>query len=435
MASDSPRPSTAALGTLFTSSGLLAALGAYQWYELLGLRDGKAPACAINETVNCATVWNSPFAARVQDLLGMPVAALGVIYGLVGLALALLVWWRSRAQADAGAFLAGAKVWAAIGVLCCVSLGAASFQAGAICVTCLGTYALTAVYAFGALRLLPGPLWPDAASLAPGAAWALVLTVPVYLCLLVPGARTPKSGAARLQPVAKEGLTSPADLEKFIDSLPPRDKSALAAARAEWIAAEKLDNREYPVRLRRGPADAPVRIVDFTDIRCPHCRTFDEVVHEIERVTPEGTVSVEARYFPLDSECNPQIQSPPTDGVRCLAAQVQICLEADKSFGEVRKTLFDNQQALTRELVLQTASSKSGLSIDALQTCAASAETRAKLYQDIEYAMRYHLDGTPLVLINDKMSPAAPVFVLGMAVGRGDVEASFFKKLPPPPVE
>lgn len=410
----------------------------YQWVELLAVRAGKTPACAINETVNCATVWNSAFSAQLHDTLGMPIAALGVIYGLVGLALTGFLAYRARAGSTDSTLAAAVKVWAALGVLSCVMFGAASFQAHAVCITCLGTYVLTAVYAFGAFGLLPGPAWPASAALIPGASWALVFSVPVYLCLLVPGSRTPKSAPASLgASVAKQGLTSMAELDQFIAGLPERDQLALSYARATWLASQPLDNTAFPVRIRRGPANAPVRIVDFTDIRCPHCRVFEDVLHEVERVTPEGTISIEPRYYPLDGECNPELAQPGvvSDGVRCLAAQVQICLESNPSFYDVRHTLFENQQNLTKDFIMQTASAKSGLSTDALLTCAKSAETTAKLRQDLEYAQRYKIEGTPLVLINDKVAPAAPVFILGMAVSKGDANASYFTKLPPPPAE
>jgi serine/threonine-protein kinase len=429
VATETPRSSPTATGTLLGSGIALAALAVYQWMELLSVRAGHTPLCAVNATVNCATVWSSTFAVQVHALLAMPVAALGIIYGVVATALAGLVVYRERSGADASAFLAGVKVWAAIGVVSCVVFLGASLQAGAICLTCIGTYVLTAVYAFAAFKLLPAPLWPTSAALVPGAAWALVLAVPVYLLLLIPGRDTPNAGPPKM--AAGSG---PDELVRFIESLPPREQESTSYARSVWLGSRPLDNSAYPVRIRKGPADAPVRIVDFTDILCGHCQIFESVMEEIARVAPAGSFSLEPRYYPLDGECNPDVPRVWGDGVRCLGAKVQLCLESSPKFYDVRHALFENQQNLTTELIVDTAVSRGGIGKDALLACVASADTTARLRQDIEYARRYHIEGTPLVLINDREAPPAPAFILGMVLAKGDANASFFAKLPPPPI-
>src|SRR5687767_9061603 len=58
-------------------------LSIFQWNELLTLRAGGTTSCGINATVNCETVWNSAFASRMHGLTGLPVAGLGVVWGLV----------------------------------------------------------------------------------------------------------------------------------------------------------------------------------------------------------------------------------------------------------------------------------------------------------------------------------------------------------------
>lgn len=424
---ETTRSSPAALGTLLGSGATLAALAVYQWTELLAVQQGHTPLCAVNATVNCATVWSSAFATWVHHALGMPVAALGIVYGVVAAALAGLVFYRERARSDASAFLAGVKVWAAVGVLSCLVFLGASVQAGAVCLTCLGTYALTGVYAFAAFRLLPPPAWPASAALVPGAAWSLVLAAPVFLGLLVPAGNTPAAGAPKLQ--ASVGM----ELERFLESLPEREKLSTAWARSVWLASTPQDNSVYPVRLRKGPSDAPVRIVDFTDILCGHCATFETVMEEIRRYAPPGSFSVEPRYYPLDGECNPDIQRVSGDGIRCLAAKVQLCLESSPRYHDVRRALFLNQRTLTTQSIVDTALSQGGVDRDALMACVNSADTAARLRQDIEYARRYRIEGTPLVLLNDREAPPAPGFLLAMVLSKGDANASAFSKLPPPP--
>lgn len=138
------RPSGAALATLFVSSGGLLGLAIYQWLELIH-----------------------------QEWLGIPVAGLGVLWGAVALLLAFLTLQRPAT------FRSAVKAWVLVGLLSCVTFISASFQARAVCLTCLGTYALTAVYAFGAMKLLGGGAVPPARELLGGLGWGLVLTVPL----------------------------------------------------------------------------------------------------------------------------------------------------------------------------------------------------------------------------------------------------------------
>src|SRR4051812_39649124 len=74
---------------------LEALLAVYQWMELIVVRGGGAAVCSVNETVNCATVWSSPFASRVHGLVGMPVAGLGLVWGLTAFALSALLTGRA----------------------------------------------------------------------------------------------------------------------------------------------------------------------------------------------------------------------------------------------------------------------------------------------------------------------------------------------------
>ncbi len=74
-----------------------SALAIYQWSELLTLRGGGTTLCGISERINCETVWNSPFASAVHELARMPVAGLGLVWGIVAVALsALYLVWRAQ---------------------------------------------------------------------------------------------------------------------------------------------------------------------------------------------------------------------------------------------------------------------------------------------------------------------------------------------------
>ncbi|MGZ3461515.1 MAG: vitamin K epoxide reductase family protein, partial [Archangium sp.] len=138
-----------------------SALAIFQWSQLLTLRRGGTTVCSISEHVNCETVWNSPFASAVHELAHMPVAGLGLVWGIVAVALSTLylVWRRSGYTVRPA--VNGLRLTAAAGVASSLVFGAVSASVGVLCLTCLSTYVLTLGFAAVAWRGLPGPVLPQ----------------------------------------------------------------------------------------------------------------------------------------------------------------------------------------------------------------------------------------------------------------------------------
>ncbi len=400
-----PAPRPSALVTLFGSSAALLGLAIYQWLELLEIRAGRPAACAVNATIDCAAVWDSPFAHLVHDTLGIPVAGLGVLWGVVALVLTFLLTQKPTL------FEGAVKTWALLGLLSCVTFISASVQAQAVCLTCLGTYVLTAVFAFGALKLLGGPAVPGPRAVAGGLGWGLVLSFPVFLALQYPGSNTPKKTTA-LPPAQPE---RPADARTLLAGLPASERETLNWARTEWRQAPSVDASAYPTHVRHGPDDAPVRIVEFTDVLCPHCADFVAVLGELEKLAPPGSFSVEPRYYPLDSECNPAVNGTLGNGVRCFGAKLQICSESSPRFFQLRAELFANQRRLDQGMMLALARTL-GADLEVLQACIKSPETAQRLAEDLAYAKAADIKGTPLVLVNGRSAPSVPTFLLDLMV-------------------
>jgi len=85
----------------------------------------------------------------------------------------------------------------------------------------------------------------------------------------------------------------------------------------------------------RGPAHAPVVIVEYGDFECPSCRQAAPVVNLVlERFG--GSVAAVFRHFPLE-ESHPHA---------LLAAQAAECAGAQGKFWEMHDLLFDHQNQL-----------------------------------------------------------------------------------------
>jgi protein-disulfide isomerase/uncharacterized membrane protein len=412
-----------------------SALSIFQWSQLLTLRGGGTTVCGVSEHVNCETVWNSPFASAVHELLRMPVAGLGLVWGIVAVALSTLylVWQRSGYTVRPATN--GLRLTAAAGVAASVVFAAASASSGALCPTCLATYVLTLAFAGVAWRMLPGPVLPQAGEWGRALQWTGGFALAGYLALLVPGMQTPKATAAAEQIAQAPVEALPGSLEAYLTSLSPTEQQAVSNALARYRQEEPLP-AHAPARHLYGPATAPVKMIEWTDSRCPHCKALVEVLAVMKKRLPEGKLSLEARQFPLDAACNPAMPPRASDptGIRCLAAKAQICLEGAPDFWALREKLFEQQASLTSEKVLDILSSGS-VERSRLEACVSTQETSRKLVEDVEYAMKHHLEGTPLVVINGRSALAMPPFLYALIMADGDANAPAFSVLPAPKVQ
>lgn len=431
----------ASLSLLLTSLATLG-LAVFQWIELIIVRRGGRSVCSINAHVNCEAVWNSELASRVHATLGVPVAGLGAIWALAAFVLAVMVVARAKAGNPFRVQAVALRITALVGVLSIITFAIGSFRAGSLCLLCLGTYGLVALFAFFAFAWLPGPLGLKDGELGQGLVWSGGSALVAYLIALAPGMATPHAANLSNLPVAAVGpeatASGPVDsssaLAQFLARLPDEQKQAVSDSLAIWRTSNvQASGSSYAPAARYGAPNAPVKVVEFTDIMCPHCKHLVEAMAQLRRVVPEQEMSVESRYFPLDAECNPTLPPTATDhsGLRCLGAKVQICLEKAPDFLELRDKLFDQQEGLTPQKLMDLASSGS-MSRPQLEACVGSAETAQRLQQDIQYAMAYKIEGTPLVLINGHEGTPIPAFLYALALSSGNANAPAFASLPPP---
>ncbi len=406
-----------------------SALSVFQWSQLLTLRQGGSTVCGVSERVNCETVWNSPFASALHGLFHMPVAGLGVVWGLVAVALSALylVWAQGGRPVRAAAN--GLRLTAAAGLVACGVFAAASASVGVLCPTCLGTYALTLVFAVVAFKGLPGAVVPQAGEWGQTLKWAGGFAVAAYVALLVPGAQTPRAGAGAAS-MAQAPLGS---LPDYLASLSSEEKQAVSDALAKYRQDSPLP-AAFPARRQYGPASAPVKMVEWTDSRCPHCKSLVEALAVIKQRLPEGKLSLEARQFPLDSACNFSLPPQLSDGsgTRCLAAKGQICLEGASDYWELREKLFEAQRSLTSGPAIMDILASGSVPRAQLEACVYAQDTQRKLQEDVAYAKQHELRGTPLVVVNGREAAAFPPFLTALILADGNPDAEAFKTLPAP---
>ncbi|MHB1844699.1 MAG: thioredoxin domain-containing protein [Deltaproteobacteria bacterium] len=139
----------------------------------------------------------------------------------------------------------------------------------------------------------------------------------------------------------------------------------------------------------KGPADASVTIVEFSDFQCPYCEREEKVLRQILADFPKD-VRIVFRDFPLD--IHPDAQR---------AAQAGSCADAQGQFWAMHDKLFENQHALSLDAIKGYARAV-GLNPTKFDACLDSAAVAAHVSQSVEDGERAGVDGTPALFVNGR---------------------------------
>lgn len=432
LSSGQPRPSSQ-LG-LIAVAVLAISLGIYQWLELIQIRTGgAAPLCSISESINCATVWNSALADTIQNYTGIPLAGWGIAWAIIILILSIELALHMRKGNSSGDIVLALRIVTAVGACISLALLIYSIIIGVICPTCFLFYLFVAIATLIVFRLQKDATWQWRSALTQSIGLLLIsFALLLYFGRHTPSLNSDLASIAAL-PANSSSKTSPGQdpLAKFLLSLSPQEQQLVSDARALYRTAPLIDRPVDGNRLISGTTLSPVHIIDWIDIRCPHCKHLEEALTEIRQTTPANSWSEEGRHFPLDSECNPNIARSDNTHVACLAAKVLICLGGSPKGRQVRATYFQKQRQLTVDRIWDIAAAGETQRHE-LESCVDSSETAAILQNDIDLAMQYHISGTPLVVINGRQAPGYPPFIYAMIIAGGNSNAEGFKILPPP---
>lgn len=307
--------------------------------------------CDVNATFSCSAAYLSSYGS----VWGIPVAVFGAIW-FAGV-LALLGVRRASSAAVADHAVGYLFVWATVGLAVVLYFAYASLIVlKEVCLLCATMYAAVIGIFFlsGAgpqvpMTSLPRRFFADLRTvvstplaLSSAAAWVVLA---VAALVFFPRA-TPVSAAAASEP------------------------GAAPATGVEQVTAEQRTEVEkwFDAQPRAiVPVDAggaTVVVVKFNDYQCPACRTtFDSykpVFAKYEKQSP-GKVRFVAKDFPLDQECNTNMQSAGPHPSACEAA-VAVRLAREKNKAEALEDfLFANQPQMTPVMVKQALTQIAGV--------------------------------------------------------------------------
>ena len=156
----------------------------------------------------------------------------------------------------------------------------------------------------------------------------------------------------------------------------------------------KIDIGNSPVK---GPADAKITIVEFSDFECPFCSRGANTIEEVLKAYPED-VKVAFKNLPLAFHKNAKPAA-----IAALAAGRQ------GKFWEFHDVLFKNQRGLNEELYLNTAK-ELGLDIEKFKKDLTDKEIIASIEEDEKLARKLGISGTPGFSVNGVLVKGAYPF-------------------------
>ena len=409
--------------------------------------------CGEDDDSRCAEVAQSEY----STFGGVSLAAIGLFFYsslLLLTCISLPGGWELRP--GTAALLLGLLVVAVL--LDAVLLGLQAFAIEAYCKLCLATYVLNIA---GAGILLPAKtrLSSIAASFSAPAgrmiltAWglaSLMLVVSIGTAEYALAAQrsqrdanilgspeAPPVGDSVAAPPESDSPARQADSSGELDSPEAEQLEArLAQARTEIARLQQtLDDPNKYQEYRRnkateeferaptqqldlknlvpkGPASAPIKIVEYSDFLCPYCQGFANAVMDYIPKS-RGRVAVYFKNYPLDKACQPELSRTIHPGA-CKLALGAICAQKQGRFWAYHDKVFAKPpKNPTLETVVALAES-AGADKAALFACIGSSAAAQELAGQIQEAKRAGVKSTPSVFLNGRRLPRADALLQGI---------------------
>jgi len=188
------------------------------------------------------------------------------------------------------------------------------------------------------------------------------------------------------------------DLEKavgdYLQKNPKVIQDALKASRPQPPPQLSLDQRiKQAIKVptegspSKGPANAPITIVEFSDFQCPFCGRVVPTMQEVMK-DYDGKVRMVFRQHPLPFHPNAM-----------PAAKASLAANEQGKFWEMHDKLFENQKDLSDDTITKIAKDL-GLNMKKFNDSRNSTKFDAQIQDDIKFAEANGATGTPSAFIN-----------------------------------
>jgi protein-disulfide isomerase len=183
--------------------------------------------------------------------------------------------------------------------------------------------------------------------------------------------------------------------DRIVDQMTQRPKQEAARTFFEKLKKDgqvqiKLSEPRVVVEAKgpaRGPANAKITMIEFSDFQCPYCGRAHDTVEEVMHAYA-GKIRLIFRNYPL--EFHP---------FAAKAAEAALCADEQGKFWEYYDLLFANQQKLDVPQLKEHAGAV-GLDAGKFTACLDSGKQAAVVKSDTAAGAKAGVNGTPAFFIN-----------------------------------
>ncbi len=146
----------------------------------------------------------------------------------------------------------------------------------------------------------------------------------------------------------------------------------------------------------KGPKDAPIHIVIYSDFQCPACKAAKAPLEDLRNQFVDS-VNVEFRHYPLQR---------PHKWALAAATFAQCAAEQNK-FWELHDRLFENQEIWSSSLdplsLFAGMVQELGLDAQQFESCIRNPETLTQIQKEYSLGSKQGVQSTPTIFINGQM--------------------------------
>jgi len=145
----------------------------------------------------------------------------------------------------------------------------------------------------------------------------------------------------------------------------------------------------------KGPAAAPVTIVEFSDFQCPFCSRVTPALDQV--VSKYGNkVRLVFRQFPLPMHPN-----------AAKAAEAALCANEQGKFWEMHDAMFKDQAGLAVDGLKSKAAGIAGINAASFNSCLDSGKQTPVVQSDVKAGAKAGVNGTPAMFVNGRFISGA----------------------------
>lgn len=153
-----------------------------------------------------------------------------------------------------------------------------------------------------------------------------------------------------------------------------------------------------------GSADAPVTVVEFSDLECPHCKEAHPTIEKL--MAEDKNVRLVFQSFPL-----------PMHEWATKAAAYADCVNrsSNEAFWKFIQSVYNAQSDITAANAddkLTALADSAGVKGADIAVCAAKPETASRVEKSVALGQALNVNSTPTLFINGRQVPGVPYEVL-----------------------